>query len=269
MNTLNDERHPGPVSPVMIATLLVEGAKDMRATSYSGIAYGIVFVLMGYAIAELYQHVWQLTMGLTAAFFLMGPFVCCGIYDLSRQRDQDGKADLRASMTCWARNWKSIAFFAAILTFFMIVWIRVSVVLFALFATHNYPDLTDMIRKVVSMDNLAFMVVWAAVGFVFASLVFAISVVSMPMMLDRGSDTMEAIATSAVALWNNPLAMLVWALLITTLIGVSLVFFLPLLALTAPLVGHTTWRVYKTLVPEALPWFAEPTEEVSGQSRLS
>ncbi len=238
---------PMPVSAVF--GLLAEGARDMRATGFYGIAYGIVFVLMGYAITELYKSIWQLTMGLTAAFFLMGPFICCGIYELSRQKDSGSVVDLRASFTCWARNWKSIAFFAAILTFFMIVWVRVSVVLFALFATHNYPELTDMIRKILSMDNIAFIAVWAAVGFVFASLVFAMSVVSMPMMLDRGADTIEAIAKSAVTLWNNPGAMLVWALSITLLIGVGLIFFLPLLAFPAPLVGHATWRVYKALVP--------------------
>lgn len=243
----------GPMPPSAIFGLLAEGAKDMRGSGFFGVAYGLVFVLMGYAIAVMYQHIWQLTMGLTAAFFLMGPFICCGIYELSRQKDRGERPDLRATLTCWMRNWKSIAFFAAILTFFMIIWMRVSVVLFALFATHNYPELTDMVRKIISMDNIEFLSVWGAVGFVFASLVFAMSVVSMPMMLDRGSDTIEAIAASAVALWNNTGAMLVWALSITVLIGVSLVFFLPLLALTVPLVGHTTWKVYKALVPETAP----------------
>ena len=75
----------GPLRPLAIFSLLAEGAKDMRATGYYGLVYGIVFVLMGYAIAEVYKQVWQMTMGLTAAFFLMGPFVCCGIYDLSRR----------------------------------------------------------------------------------------------------------------------------------------------------------------------------------------
>ncbi len=244
-----DERSSGPMPPLAIFGLLAEGAREIRSTGFYGVFYGSVFVLMGYAIAVLYQHVWQLTMGLTAAFFLMGPFICCGIYDLSRQKDQAGDADFRASLTCWSRNWKSIAFFAAILTFLMIIWMRVSVVLFALFATHNYPQLTDMVRKLASMDNLTFMAVWSAVGCVFAAIVFAMSVVSMPMMLDRDADTMEAIATSAVTMWNNPGAMLVWALSIVVLIGVSLVCFLPLLALTAPLVGHTTWKLYKVLVP--------------------
>jgi uncharacterized membrane protein len=133
----------------------------------------------------------------------------------------------------------------------MIVWARVSVVLFALFATHDYVDVSGMLMKITSASNLPFLMVWSGVGFVFASLVFAISVVSMPMMLDRDADTIEAIAASAIALWHNPAAMLTWALLITLLIGASLVFFLPALAITAPLVGHTTWKVYKAVVPPA------------------
>lgn len=249
MSSTTTESPAQPMSLLTPLSLLAEGAKDMRATGFGGVAYGLVFVLMGYAIAEVYQHVWQMTMGLTAAFFLMGPFICCGVYDLSRQRESEGQSSLWASFTCWLRNWKSIAFFAAILTFFMIVWARVSVVLFALFGKHNYPELTDMISKIISLDNLSFLAVWGAVGFVFASLVFAMSVVSMPMMLDRGADTIEAIVASAKALWANPGAMLVWAISITLLIGVSLVFFLPLLVLTAPLVGHTTWQFYKRLVP--------------------
>ncbi len=249
MSSTTTDNSPEPMSLLMPLRLLAEGAKDMRYTGFAGIAYGIIFVLMGYAITGVYQHLWQMTMGLTAAFFLMGPFICCGVYDLSCQKEVEGRASLWASLICWLRNWKSIAFFAAILTFFMIVWARVSVVLFALFGKHNYPELTDMINKIISMDNLAFLGVWAAVGFVFASLVFAMSVVSMPMMLDRDADTIEAIVASAKALWNNTGAMLVWAISITLLIGVSLVFFLPLLALTAPLVGHTTWKVYKRLVP--------------------
>ncbi len=244
-----------PASPWLIARLLAEGAHEMRATGFAGMTYGLVFGLMGYAISTFYQHVWQMTMGLSAGFFLMGPFVCCGIYDLSRQREQGGKLSLSRSLSCWLRNWKSIAFFAAILTFLMIVWARVSVVLFALLAAHDYPELKDMMHQIMASDNASFLLVWACVGFVFSGIVFAISVVSMPMMLDRDADTIEAIATSAVTLWTHRSAMLVWAIVITVLIGASLLFFLPALAITAPLVGHTTWRVYKTLVPEGFSLF--------------
>ena len=240
-----------PLPATAVFGFLREGLHDLHATRYGGVVYGLIFVLMGQSIFSLYANVWQMTMGLTAGFFLMGPFVCCGIYDLSRQHGLGQPVSVRASLTSWSRNWRSIAFFAAILTFLMIVWARVSVVLFALFATHDYVDVSGMLLKIASQSNLPFLMVWSGVGFVFASLVFAISVVSMPMMLDRDADTIEAIAASAIALWNNPLAMLTWAVMIALLIGASLVFFLPALAITAPLVGHTTWKVYQALVPPA------------------
>lgn len=238
------------VSPLPATSALrwiAGGWQEMRATQFRGVVYGVIFVLMGFAIQTVYQNLWQMTMGLTAGFFLLGPFLCCGIYDLSRQKDRGYSPNVSVSTLSWMRNWKSIAFFAAMLTFFMIVWARVSIVLFALFGTHNYPDLKDMIVKVVSLENIEFLMVWAGVGFVFASLVFAISVISVPMMLDKGTDTMESVFASAKALWSNPAAMLGWALSIALILGLSLFVFLPAVALTAPLIGHATWRVYKDL----------------------
>lgn len=141
-----------------------------------------------------------------------------------------------------------MGFFAIILTFLMIVWARVSIVMFALFAEHEYPQLQNLISQIVSLKNIEFLMVWTCVGAVFASLAFAISVVSVPMLLDRSTDTLEAIFTSANALWNNTLVCLVWASLIVCLIGLALVFFKPLLIFTAPLVGHATWHAYKALV---------------------
>ncbi len=257
MTAVSMEAPPTPASPLLILKLLAEGAHDLRATRFIGLVYGIVFVLMGYAIAFIYEQLWQMTMGLSAGFFLMGPFICCGIYELSRQQERGEKISFSNSVFCWMRNWKSIAFFAAILTFLMIVWARVSVVLFALLAAHDYPDLKDMLHRLVSFDNLPFLLIWGCVGLVFAGLVFAMSVVAMPMMLDRSSDTIEAIATSAITLWKHHAAMLMWALVITLLIGASLLFFLPALAVTAPLVGHTTWRVYRALVTEDSSVFGE------------
>ena len=139
------------------------------------------------------------------------------------------------------------------LTFFMVVWARVSVVLFALFASHDYPSLQSMLGQIVSVQNLEFLLVWAGVGFVFASIVFAISVVSMPLLLDRDADTMMAVFASVRALWANPGACLVWGLCIVVLVGGSLLVFMPLLIITAPWVGHATWAAYKAMVGDDEP----------------
>lgn len=229
---------------------LAAGLKDMQATRLRASFYGLMFMLMGFAIAAVYETRWQLTMGLTAGFFLVGPFLFCGIYWLSRQRDREEKPSLTASLFCWKDNPASIGFFAAILTFLMVVWARVSVVIFALFSTRDFPTMQGMIFQIFSMTNTPFVIAWFGVGFVFASIAFAISVVSVPLMLDRKTDTMIALFTSVRALWTNMMPLYLWAALIVALIGASLVLsFIPLL-LTAPLVGHATWRAYCDMVGE-------------------
>lgn len=227
---------------------LARGWDDFRATRFRGAFYGAVFALMGTLIALIYATRWQLTMGLTAGFFLIGPFVCTGLYELSRQRERAERVSLAASLTCWRRNPGGVAFFAAILTFAMIVWARVSVVLFALFSTTDFPTLQSVVGQIVSVGNVEFLLVWLGVGFVFATLVFSISVVSIPLMIDRRTDTMVAIFTSVRALFANPGPVYLWAALIVLLIGASLLLWFGLLVVTAPLVGHATWHAYRELV---------------------
>jgi uncharacterized membrane protein len=154
-------------------------------------------------------------------------------------------------MVCWRRNMGGVAFFAAILTFAMIVWARVSVVLFALFSTTDFPDLKAVVGQIVTLSNLEFIMVWGGVGFVFATLVFSISVVSVPLILDRGTDTMMAIFSSVRALFANAGVVYLWAALIVLLIGASLVLWFGLLVVTAPLIGHATWHAYRDLIEEA------------------
>ncbi len=229
---------------------LAAGWKDMQATRLRASFYGLMFMLMGFAIAAVYETRWQLTMGLTAGFFLVGPFLCCGIYCLSRQRDRGEKPSLTASLFCWKDNLGAVGFFAATLTFLMIVWARVSVVIFALFSTRDFPTMQGMIFQIFSMANMPFVIVWFGVGFVFASIAFAISVVSVPLMLDRKADTMIALFTSVRALLANTVPLYLWAALIVAVIGASLVLaFIPLV-LTAPLIGHATWHAYRDLVAE-------------------
>jgi uncharacterized membrane protein len=230
---------------------LASGVKDMRATRLRASFYGMMFMLMGFAIAAVYETRWQLTMGLTAGFFLVGPFLFCGIYWLSRQRERGEKPGLTVSLFCWKENPASIGFFAAILTFLMVVWARVSVVIFALFSTRDFPTMQGVIFQIFSMTNIPFVIVWFGVGFVFASLAFAISVVSVPLMLDRNTDTMIALFTSVRVWCKNAVPLYLWAALIVALIGTSLLLsFIPLL-LTAPLVGHATWHAYRDLVVQA------------------
>jgi uncharacterized membrane protein len=129
----------------------------------------------------------------------------------------------------------------------------VSVVIFALFSTTNFPTLQGVLAQIFSFSNLPFVIAWFGVGFVFASIAFGISVVSVPLMLDRNTDTMMALFCSVRALWLNPGPLYLWAALIVLLIGSSLLLWFAPLLITAPLVGHASWHAYRELVAEDAP----------------
>lgn len=232
---------------------LKRGWQDFVATRFQGAFYGLVFVLMGYAITWVYATKWQLTMGLIGGFFLMGPFLCSGIYDLSRQYELKGKASLISSLTCWVRNIGSFSFFAIMLAFGMIVWARVSLILFALSSTTSFPTLQGVLQQIFSISNPQFLILWVGVGFIFASIVFAIGVIAAPMILDRTSDTLEAVFSSVRSVHANPKALYLWAFLVVVIIGLSLAAgFIPLI-ITAPIIGHATWHAYRDLVAKQQP----------------
>ena len=108
------------------------------------------------------------------------------------------------------------------------------------------PELARLART--EQKNLEFLLVYCCVGFVFALLVFAVSVVSIPLMLDRNQDAVTSMLASIRALAENPLPLLVWAALI---VGLTLLGFMSFhigLAVLMPVVGHATWHAYRELV---------------------
>ena len=89
---------------------------------------------------------------------------------------------------------------------------------------------------------------YIAVGGTFASLVFAVSVVSMPMLLDRPCELLDAISTSVRAVSENPVPMAVWATLIMLLTLLGFALALIGLVVILPWLGHATWHAYRDLV---------------------
>jgi uncharacterized membrane protein len=132
-------------------------------------------------------------------------------------------------------------------------------VTFALFFSTGMPTLKGFIGQVVSIEHLDFLITYFAVGALFATIVFAVSVVSVPMMLDRGTDTVVAALTSVRALFANFVPLTVWALLIVVLVGVGFATLFLGLIIAVPIIGHATWHAYRDLVAEGVQATAEPS----------
>ncbi|HPP46986.1 MAG TPA: DUF2189 domain-containing protein, partial [Accumulibacter sp.] len=152
----------------------------------------------------------------------------------------------------WRPNLPNLGLFAALLAIVLLVWARASIIVFAMFFTGGLPTFADVVRTVLTFAQPDFAMVYFAVGGFFALFVFAISVVAVPLMLDRQSDAVTAAIASLVACGRNPLPMLLWAMVIVLLVGIGFATSFIGLLVTMPLVGHATWHAYRSLVANEL-----------------
>lgn len=228
---------------------LMAGWRDTLKTPVGSLFYGIIFVAMGYYLTSMVEGEFHMALALGAGFFLVGPFLATGLYDLSRRLERGEPASLGHSIVAWHSNVTPILIFGVAVGILMIFWARLSAVLFAVLFVGSTPTVDSTAANIFfTGDGLIFLIVFTVVGAVLAGLVFTISVVSIPMMLDHGVDFFTAVITSIAAVKANPGPMILWAALIVVFTGVGLATFFLGLAITMPLIGHATWHAYRDLV---------------------
>ncbi len=231
---------------------LAQGARDFRAHPLPSLFYGVCFAVMGWLIAFTFRHASAYVSALVTGFFLVGPFLAIGLYDLSRRGERGLPPWLAPTLDAWAGNAGAIGVFALVLAVILLVWARASLVVFALFYTGEMPTAAGFIDQMLALSNLEFLLAYLCIGGFFAILTFAIGVVSVPMMLDRGTDGVVAVLTSLKAFAANVPAMVVWGLTIVVLVALGFALFFVGLVVAVPLIGHATWHAYRALVEEEI-----------------
>ena len=227
---------------------LRRGADDLKACGWPSLFYGLCFAATGVALLLALRHAVQLVTAVTTGFMLVGPFFAIGLYELSRRRETGEALALLPTLAVWRRNLAAIGIYSLILIVLYLLWARASLVMFALFYQGGMPTLEGLIAQIAKFDNIEFMVAYLLVGAIFAALVFAFSVVSIPMMLDRNQDTVTAMLASFLALARNLPMMLLWGCLIVLLTAIGVATAFVGLIVTMPLVGHATWHAYRALI---------------------
>ena len=228
---------------------LARGWRDVLHCPGIGLFYGACFVLMGWALLKVYEAAPAYVMALSAGFLLMGPFLCLGLYRASQRLERGEKPDFGDSLLAWDTRTGTLAIFGVVLLVLEMLWGRATLVIFAI-SFDGMPDLKGSLRALTDPDNLGFTLTWLAVGAVFAALIFAISVVSIPMILDRPTDAITAGLTSLRLVLSQPLVMLFWAALITLLVVLALLPWFTGLLVVGPLLGHASWHAYRAAVAD-------------------
>jgi uncharacterized membrane protein len=230
---------------------LSRGWIDLQHAAGVALLYGGLLVVASFTVtaALLYAGMIYLLLPVAAGFFLVAPVVATGLYEVSRRHELGREVTLADVLGACRRNATQIALLGLILMLIHLFWVRIATLLFALFFQASNPGWGGMIDAVLfSPVSLPFLVTGTVMGFILAAVSFALSAVSIPMLLDREVNVFTAIATSWTAVTTNWKPMALWAVLIVFFTGIGLATFYLALAVTVPLIAFASWHAYRDLV---------------------
>jgi uncharacterized membrane protein len=242
---------PGiPLNPLALSDpfrWLLLGWGDFVRCPAIGLFYGACFTGMGWMLLTVFEQAPAYTLALSAGFLLMGPFLCLGLYQVSRTLEEGGRPSLWQSLRAWDTRTGTLAIFGFVLLVLEMLWGRASLIVFAV-SFDGMPDFKGSLLALLNPENLEFIVAYLVVGALFAGVIFAVSVVSIPMILDRHTDAITAGLTSIRLVLGRPGVMLVWGALLTTLVVLAMLPWLAGLLVIGPVTGHATWHAYRAAV---------------------
>lgn len=228
---------------------LLLGWRDLMAAKGIGIFYGACFWAMALLLGAVFRGKPEFVMSIASGCLLVGPFLAMGLYEVSRRREMGLAPTLAGSLSCWDSHLGSMGMLVLVLVVLELLWGRASLVVFAVFFNTGMPSTTGVLEAVFNPKNWQFLVAYLIVGSVFAGLVFAVAVVSIPMILDRDTDAISAGITSLQVVFGNLPVMLLWGALLTGLIALALMA--PWgagLLVVGPWLGHASWHAYRGCV---------------------
>jgi len=235
------------------------GWQDGMAHPGIALFYGVSFWFMAQILALVFKYKPEFTLTMVSGCLLIGPFLAMGLYEVSRRRERVEQPDLADSLTCWDGHIGSMAMLVLVLMVIELLWGRASLVVFAVFFDTGMPSTSGVLEAVFNPKNFEFVLVYLAVGSLFAALVYGLSVVSIPMILDRDTDAISAVLTSMRVVFSSTGVMILWGLVLSLLVFGALWPWGLGIIVVGPWLGHASWHAYRGSVA----WEENPPEAVT------
>ncbi|SFK58915.1 DUF2189 domain-containing protein [Shimia haliotis] len=234
---------------------LKAGAADFAAHPVMSGFFGLVYAVFGlgfvWCLIQL-GMVWMIIPAIVG-FPLVAPFAAAGLYEMSRRRQIGLPIRWRDILTVMADQRKRELGWMAFVTLFVFwVWVyQVRLWLAILLKDASFSDFDGFMQTVLyTPEGWTFLAIGTCVGAFLALALFSVTVIAMPMLLEREMNFVSAMLTSVRAVTEKPLVMMVWAAIVTGALLLSMVPAFVGLIFTLPILGHATWHLYKRAIPE-------------------
>jgi uncharacterized membrane protein len=228
------------------------GIRDFNTAPKYGMFFGAIYAIGGLAIVCMAFALgfFYLAYPFVMGFALFAPFAAVGTYEVSRRLERGEPLSWRSVLgAVWSRAGMEFSWLALVSLFTLIIWLDLAVFVFLAFFGAHVPSLPDLFTTIFTTPyGMAFLIVGNAAGAVIALIVFSFTAVSPPLLADREIDFVTALTTSVRAVLANPKAMLAWAVVIGMDLAVSFATLFVALIVILPVLGHTTWHLYRRLI---------------------
>ncbi|WP_137702006.1 DUF2189 domain-containing protein [Marimonas lutisalis] len=236
----------------MLFTALKRGWSDMKRAPGFGFVFASAYVIVGIVLAAITWVTGQSYWLIFAAvgFPLVGPFAAVGLYEVSRRIAQGRALDIYKIFGVVAQQGRrQLPSICAIIIMIFLFWFFIAHMIFALFlGLSTMTNVSSSYEVYLTSNGLMMLGVGSAIGAAFALILYMVTVISMPLLLDREVDFVTAMITSFQTVTTNPLPMLLWAAFIAVVTFVAMLPAFLGLYFVLPLLGHASWHLYDQIV---------------------
>ena len=237
---------------------LVMGWKDIARHPFWSLLHGAVMSIAGLLMMVLAHDRFWLLVGAVSGFLVLAPVLATSLYAMSRADERHEKVDAALLIQTWT-TWQlharrdsagywSLVQFGLLLALAAAGWLLTSSALITLAASQPIQTPMDVIQHVVLAPQGHVFEIWLLLGSLMAAPIFASSVVSMPLLLDKQVNVWQAVMTSWKAVIAHPAILALWAFLIMGFVGLGLMTLFLGLVFVIPMLGHASWHAYKDLI---------------------
>lgn len=248
-------KHPFPhvevqgVRALQAIVWLRAGWDDLKHLGVASYAHGALTAVLGAVLLIMAGTHLYLVAAAVTGYLLVGPLMTSGPCELSRRRARREPLGFDESLDAVTRNPRGLLQFGGLLAVVAVVWSVASGIILQSLPHTSFLSLNGLLwgsfTDSVSGPQL---IAYVSFGAVFAIIVFTLSVVAVPLLIDRHATAAEAMWASVRCTFRNLPAMLVWSAMIVGLTAVGFLTSLLGMVIVAPLLGHATWHAYRDLV---------------------